>query len=312
MRLARRALDEWGRLEAEAGEPLLLRTGTLDLGLLAQANEPVLAACKIPFERLTGRQLAARWPLSARPDEHALYQSDGGIILADRALRALADGVRAAGGTIRPGTRVVRVEAGDEGVRVVTPDGDLTSVALVVTAGAWARELIRPLGIALDVTATRETVAYLDLAGASELPPLLDSTVPPGSLEGGARISFSLAAPGTGLKGGVHHAGPTTDPEREGAPDLDTVAWVEEWVVSRYPGARRGAAEPETCLYTSTPDERFVLERHGRIVVGSACSGHGFKFAPVLGQMLAELAADALATSQPGARTPSRRRSRRR
>jgi sarcosine oxidase len=94
------------------------------------------------------------------------------------------------------------------------------------------------------------------------------------------------------LKAGLHHAGPVADPDEVGAVDEGVAAWVARWASTRYAdtGERLGA---ETCFYTSTADEGFVLERHGRVVVGSACSGHGFKFAPVVGRTLAALAREA-------------------
>ena len=84
------------------------------------------------------------------------------------------------------------------------------------------------------------------------------------------------------------------DPDEEGAPDPALVDWTSEWVARRYRDVEPRPLSADTCFYTTTPDESFVLERHGRIVVGSACSGHGFKFAPVTGARLANLAAEAL------------------
>jgi sarcosine oxidase len=108
----------------------------------------------------------------------------------------------------------------------------------------------------------------------------------------GGQAAFALAAPGRGVKAGLHHSGPAADPDEEARTDARVAAWAADWVASRYAnaGEQRGA---ETCLYTNTADEEFVLERHGRIVVGSACSGHGFKFAPVVGRTLAALAREA-------------------
>ena len=87
-----------------------------------------------------------------------------------------------------------------------------------------------------------------------------------------------------------HHAGPRTDPDEDGVVSEDSVSRLSAWVKERFPGADPEPLFAETCLYTNTDDERFILERHGRIVVGSPCSGHGFKFAPFIGQRLADLA----------------------
>jgi sarcosine oxidase len=101
---------------------------------------------------------------------------------------------------------------------------------------------------------------------------------------------YGLPSPGQGIKVGEHIAGPTTDPEDEVGPDPAAVERLDAWVAERYPGAEATAHYAETCIYTNTPDEHFVLEHHGRIVVGSPCSGHGFKFAPLIGRRLAALA----------------------
>jgi sarcosine oxidase len=139
-------------------------------------------------------------------------------------------------------------------------------------------------------------VVYLDVPSSDDVPPVIDYDGVPAAGEGGiARVgqaAYALAAPGVGLKAGLHHSGPVTDADAELGPDGRVASWVTEWAVRRFEdvGERLGA---ETCLYTNTADEEFVLERHGRVVVGSACSGHGFKFAPVVGRTLAALALEA-------------------
>jgi sarcosine oxidase len=92
------------------------------------------------------------------------------------------------------------------------------------------------------------------------------------------------------LKIGVHRGGPVTDPDEIGCVDEDTIRWEAEWAARHYDLCSPTPVASETCLYTNTPDERFIIERHGRLVIGSACSGHGFKFAPVIGERLAALA----------------------
>ena len=165
-----------------------------------------------------------------------------------------------------------------------------------MTAGAWAPELLGTAGIDLPVIPTRETIVYLDLPNAMELPSVIDyARVPlPGTtpLARTGVAGFALGSPGDGLKAGLHHAGPVTDPTDDPGPESSIVDWAVEWARSRYPaaGALLGT---DTCLYTNTADESFILERRGRIVIGSACSGHGFKFAPQLGRTLAALAREA-------------------
>ena len=101
---------------------------------------------------------------------------------------------------------------------------------------------------------------------------------------------YSLHDPEYGLKVGAHHAGPEADPNVPGEPEPALIERIAAWAAATY---RLDDATPvgaETCMYTTTADETFILERRGRIVVGSPCSGHGFKFAPAIGERLAALA----------------------
>lgn len=296
VRMALAAGTAWHELEVERGERLIERVGCLDLGPGVAGNARALAACGVPYEELTADEVAARWPLSLAPDERALFQPDGGIIRADRAHAALVAEAVEHGVEVRE-TTTVSALAADRGAVVLTLDsGELRARAVVVTAGAWAAGLLAGVGIALPVVPTRESVVYVDVPGAERLPPVIDYGRLPVKGEGGiARVgqaAFALAAPGSGLKAGLHHSGPAADPDEEADPDERVTAWTAAWVAGRYAeaGTVTGA---ETCLYTNTADEQFVLDRRGRVVVGSACSGHGFKFAPIVGKTLAALAREA-------------------
>jgi sarcosine oxidase len=101
---------------------------------------------------------------------------------------------------------------------------------------------------------------------------------------------YCLPSPSEGLKVGEHIAGPLTDPDDMGEPDQKSIDRLSKWVGERWPGAGARPFKAETCLYTNTADQSFILERYDRVVVGSPCSGHGFKFAPLIGRRLAELA----------------------
>ena len=141
---------------------------------------------------------------------------------------------------------------------------------MVVTAGPWARRLLAPHGIDLPVVETRETIAYFRLEGA--VPSVVAEVVTQG------HGFYSLADPVYGLKVGSHMRGKPADPDevdrrRSGARRGDRRMDGE-----RFPAADPEPVDAQSCFYTTTDDERFILERHGRIVVGSACSGHGFKF----------------------------------
>lgn len=285
VRLAQAALPLWRELEAEHGEELLVRNGSLDLGRV-EPNARALAECGAPFELLDARQLESRFPqLAARPGTTALHQPDGGILRADRCLTALAASATAAGAELRYEAPARAIDERDGGVVVDTDGGSIGCATVVVAAGAWAPTVLARHGGAA-VTPTRETVTYFRLELDGPVPSVIDWEHD-GERE---QAGYALAAPGIGLKAGLHHSGQTTDPDADGHGDPGIADWTAAWVARRFRGADPAPLRSETCLYTNTVDESFILERRGRVVVASACSGHGFKFAPAVGATVAELA----------------------
>jgi sarcosine oxidase len=269
VRLAQESFPLWRKLESESGRRLLDLHGTLDLGDWGP-NRDALAACVAPFEVLDAGQIEQRFGIRADPGGRGLFQADGGIVHADEAVAAFADGLEV--------RERVRVETVDEDGDGVTAGGVRAQVA-VVTAGAWAPGLV-----GVEATATAETVTYFDLG--RPVPSLIDTTT-------GARHGYALPSPGDTLKAGLHQSGRPVDPDEPGVPDRELSARTAAWVERRYLGAG-SPTRTETCLYTIRENDEFLLERRGRVVVGSACSGHGFKFAPLVGQKLAQLALEAL------------------
>lgn len=275
VRLAQESYPGWRELESELGRPLLELAGTLDLGDW-QRNRDALAACAVAHEVLDAREIEARFPLAVAAGSRGLFQPDGGILLADLALSSLLDSAIEAGARVRESRRVEEIVADGDAVRA----GNVRARAVVVTAGAWA-----PALVGVDATPTRETVSYFGFG--EPLPSVIDTTV-------GERSGYALPSPGGLLKAGLHQSGLEADPDRPGAPDAEVADRTAAWVARRFPGAGE-AVRWETCLYTTRAGDEFLLERRGRVVVGSACSGHGFKFAPAIGRRLAALALDALA-----------------
>ena len=274
------ALPLWRRLEDDAGATILMVTGGLDVGPGVERNEAAMRARGVPFEWLNGAEVGARFrAIRAERGERFLFQPDGGIVSADVAWRSFAASAAAHGAELLEDARVIAVRPGDDAVEIQTEDGAFRARWAVVTAGAWARDLLEPAGFGLKVRPTRETVAYFRLA--EPVPTLL---------EWGGHVTYALPNPGEGLKAAEHAVGPETDPEEEDGPDRGSVDRVRAWVRRRFAAADPEPHRAEACLYTNTADEAFVLERRGRLIVGSPCSGHGFKFAPLIGERLAKLA----------------------
>jgi sarcosine oxidase len=266
VRLAGEAMAGWRELEAQSGTELLGLYGLVELASSPElSSAAALDACGAPYRRLdarAARQLGVVLPAGWS----ALRQAEAGVVRADLARRAFLDLAVARGARIETGRRVASLD-------------ELDADVVVVTAGAWAASLVPDL----PVRVTRETVAYFRREGppAPSVVELDDAT--------GGHALYALHDPVFGLKAGVHHAGAEADPDAEGSPDPALVDRIAAWVRERLPEVDHEPVESDTCLYTSTADEEFVLERRGRVVVGSACSGHGFKFAPAVGRRLAAL-----------------------
>jgi sarcosine oxidase len=156
---------------------------------------------------------------------------------------------------------------------------------VVVTAGAWVNDFADP---PLPVKVTSETVCYFGLADRTRPLPAIASLP-----DARGHDFYALPDPLHGLKAGAHHGGAETDPDEPAPPEPGLVERISAWAAERFDLAAPEPVAAETCLYTTTPDREFVLERRGRVVIGSPCSGHGFKFAPAIGARLARLATQA-------------------
>jgi sarcosine oxidase len=273
VRLAQEALPHWRELEGESGERLLELNGIIEFVRGSEeGSRRALEQEGARVEVLDPDEVVRRFPAVAPPPgTTAVFQADAGIVRADRARHAFLAGARARGAELVEGRRIDDLDALDADV-------------VVVTAGAWAKELLARAGIELPVIATSETVCYFRLETDAPIPSIVDFK--PGGLGHG---TYGLADPVHGLKLGIHMSGQPLDPDDPPGPEAALVEQMRETAARYFPTAENEPAGVDTCLYTRTDDERFILERHGRIVVGSACSGHGFKFAPVIGERLADL-----------------------
>jgi sarcosine oxidase len=162
---------------------------------------------------------------------------------------------------------------------------------VVVAAGGWNGPLLARSDIRLPLAVTLEQVLYRERTGAAPMPTVIEWTRP---------ARYALADPRANvLKAGEHHARRVVAAEdRRHDVDDGSIERVSAWIAERFHDAGANAST-ETCLYTNTPDEDFVIDRIGPVVVSSACSGHGFKFTPLIGTILAELATGAQHTSEP-------------
>jgi sarcosine oxidase len=299
--LAQRSFEQWRALEAETGHSLLTVSGALYLGPPGNAmTTGVIRAARehgLAWEALAGAGFARRFPGFALPDGwEAVFETRGGILRADACMQAYLDLARKHGADLRFSTPALswrRAGAkGDGGVIVETPGGALKAGAMILTPGPWATEALADLG--LPISCRRIAVVHLDATDPAQYP-ASDLSVyfwmtPEGIYAGFPHID------GEGVKIMRHDLGDVCTPAtvRRGI-DADDTAQIARFTARYMPAANGPVREALACLYTMTPDNHFILDRHTAIpglVYACGFCGHGFKFAPVIGEALTDLALD--------------------
>lgn len=291
VRQARQAIEQWRDLERRSGESLLLDNGMLWRGGEADAVADALAAEGVEFEILDEARQRTIFPEFAWRDELTVWQPEAGTIRADRALACTARLAVQAGAEIVDGVTVTSVaQRVGGGVTVTTEAGVHEADAAVVTPGPWAATLLAPLGIEVPLDAVVSQVAFIaaDSGSYRSRPCFVD--VPP---EGGSFGVYALPAPGVGYKIAVDEETKKFDPDSEDRsidPERDEVnlARARELL----PGFDSTLVRSQVCTWTTSPDDLFILDRVGDVVVGFGDSGQGFKFHPWFGPVLADLVDD--------------------
>jgi len=235
-----------------------------------------------PADRDVARDLARRFPQFRLPEDcEALYQKDAGVLRSDTAWRGLLRPTT--GITISDCTRVLGLRPERDSVLVETSSGSLEFDRVVVAAAGWTNSLLIPLGLTVPMIVTEEHIAYFPLQGADSVPPFIWHVQP------GPPHYYGLSGlPGT-AKIGNHLSGPQVETEGKGQVEAPRIEELSEFVRRYLPGIDPRPAHSETCLYASTPDDDFILDRRGPIILATGFGGHGFKFAPLVGKMVADL-----------------------
>jgi sarcosine oxidase len=291
---ARRARDCWRELEAESGRHILQPAEQLTFGAGLRGVHEAMIAAGAPCQLLDAADVAERFP-AVRIGGPALLETDSAVIAADEALTALAASVP----EIRTGVRVIRMTDDGRQVTLHTTAGVITARAAVVTAGPWSGRLLASVSVPVPGRATLEQVAYLRQSGQDHAPIFLCHS---------DQAPYGLPVPGSRLyKIGIHQSGPATDPDAQNqAADQRLLGRLAELAERYLPGYDPEPVAAERCVYDNSPDEDFIIDRTGNVVVGCGTSGHGFKFGPLLGEWLADLAAGpAGSTNGPGSQRGS-------
>ncbi len=295
--LAQESLPGWYDLQAAAGGPPLLHlTGVVDHGDDADLAAMV-AACRaagIRLDELTAAEASARWP-GLRFDTNVVHQPDGGRVDADRTLAACWDQAARAGADVRFDAPVTAVRRVGGGVAVTIGGTVVAARVAVVAAAGWTSALLEP-----DVAGTLVPPIVVTAESVAWFRP---TTGPwPSFIQRGDTVAYGLGSPDGLVKAGLHGSGPVIQPDGRPTRVPGAVEAIEAYARDWLPGVEPGAVRTTVCLYASTATDDFVLDRRGPVVVGVGFGGHGFKFAPAIGEHLADLADEALGLRSAGPR----------
>jgi sarcosine oxidase len=297
--LVRRAYERWAELEAEAGAPMMVQTGGLMVG---PENGPLVRGALesarthgISHELLDAPAIARRFP-AYRPRSSwvGLFEHRAGMLFPERCVSAFISGARNRDAILQLGERVRDWRSNGKRIAVRTDRGAHSVERLVVAAGPWLPNLAGSLGRTLPVEIERQLSHWFvprsddERYRATSCPVGLWETTDDGE------VFATLPDEGHGVKCGMHHAGSFTTPESVDRTvsdaENDRARAILEGVM---PGAGGKLLDSRVCLYTNTPDRHFIIDwLDDRVLLVSPCSGHGFKFASAIGEIVAQLTLD--------------------
>ena len=292
--LVRDAYARWREIEKAAAAPLLEATGTLEIGppasTLVNGTLKSIREHDLPCELLAADELMRRFPAFRIPANYVgVLQPEGGYLRVEASVAALVELAQTHGAETRFGETIGKIALNAGGVLIATDRVPLEAGAAIVTAGAWVKTLLPQLPAPLRVT--RQAMAWFEplepsLFSAGRLPVFL--------IESRHGIHYGFPPQAGAIKVAKHHhADQNVDPETyDRTVNTEDEALIRAALAEHLPAANGRLIRAKTCLYTRTPDDDFIIDRlpeAPQIVVASPCSGHGFKFAPAIAEVLADL-----------------------
>ena len=297
--VVQRSYELWAELEEESEETLLQLTGGVMFG--SPEGETVAGARRsaelhgLAHEVLDADEIRKRWSQFSPPDDFAaVYEDRSGILFPEKCISAYLEGASSLGADLRYGTQASGWVGDGDGVTLQTSGGEISAGQLLITAGAWLPGLVPELSLPLEIE--RQVLFWFEPASnrAAFLPPGCPIYI--WEYEPGHAF-YGFPDLGDGIKIARHHDGQIVDPD---SLDRDIVTPEDEAMLrtqlSRLmPDAAGRVTRSEVCMYTNTPDHHYLIGFHPEndsVLIGSPCSGHGFKMASALGESFAELLLD--------------------
>jgi len=294
--IVRRAFDLWRDLERASGRQLYAKTRGITLGpedgMLVRGARASAEAFDVPHRVLSAAGVHRYFPgLQPLEDMVGVVEDRAGVLFPELCIGTMLESAERAGAQLRRDEAVTGWDAVDDGVVVRTTAGEYRASQLVLSGGAWMPRLVPELASVLKVVRQPihwfEPASHTEEYSAARCPVTLWEYAPD-------RVFYTLPDFGDGVKAAVHYEGQAVDPDsvdRHTSTDED--GRITDLLRRFMPHAKGHLRESQVCLYTNTPDLHFIVDVHpvhaSRVVVVSACSGHGFKFAPAIGEIVVDL-----------------------
>lgn len=291
----------WRQAENETKEELIKTTGTVCVADSTE-NERFIGIIENlkrlspeHLVELSGKDVKSKYPTTLNYDENCgfLFDKSGGVIYAHKAVRTIQQWFQNSGGVMWDSCKVTEIKPGKDKVKLITSRGDVYAKSVVVTSGCWSKQLVNSLAPSLPLEPQAVKVYYWKekepgvYSASSGFPTVLDLIDP-----------YIYALPSIEYPGLVkicfHGGTPCNPDERDRAKvDVEKENYLKDYVKKHFPLLEAEPAIVETCMYTCTPDEIFLIDRlpgFKNIVIGTGFSGTGFKTSPAVGRLLSELA----------------------
>ena len=292
--LALKAQELWEELESKTGKQLFLKTGVLNVGKETSSfMQNIISSSKrysLPIEILDATTIKERWPGITVPEDYiGCYETVSGVLRCEDCIDSYRELALLNGATIKTNSRVKNISVQEKQVFVQTDSESYSAPSLVLTAGAWSKELLSLLDLDLPITPVRKTFAWFE--ADNEM--YGDDVFPAFSFETSFGQYYGFPSiQNAGLKIGRHDGGNPINPDEQRIPfgkedEKDLVEFLKE-----YMPITKSLSHGKTCIYSLTPDENFIVDLHpnySNIAIAAGFSGHGFKFSSVIGKILGEL-----------------------